>query len=117
MREGLTAGIARGEFGGMEPPEPACADPRSPCGANVNTARPAKGCEPPRDCRRFHSLSGWNDGTQFPPEVRERAVRMVFESSGRHASQWETIGSISEKIGCSSEALRKWLRQAEVGQR
>jgi transposase-like protein len=44
---------------------------------------------------------------------------MVFEGSGRYGSQWEAICSIAEKIGCSSEALRKWVRQAEVdtGQR
>jgi transposase-like protein len=44
---------------------------------------------------------------------------MVFENSGRYGSQWEAICSIAEKIGCSSEALRKWVRQAEVdtGQR
>jgi transposase-like protein len=44
---------------------------------------------------------------------------MVFENSGRYSSQWEAICSIAEKIGCSSEALRKWVRQAEVdtGQR
>jgi transposase-like protein len=44
---------------------------------------------------------------------------MVFEGSGRYGSQWEAICSIAEKIGCSSEALRTWVRQAEVdtGQR
>jgi len=52
--------------------------------------------------------------SKFPQEVRERAVRMVFEHRGQHASQWEAICSIAEKIGCSSEALRKWVRQAEV---
>jgi transposase-like protein len=57
--------------------------------------------------------------SKFSPEVRERAVRMVFENSGRYGSQWEAICSIAEKIGCSSEALRKWVRQVEVdtGQR
>lgn len=49
----------------------------------------------------------------FSPEVRERAVRMVFEQVGEHDSQWAAIRSIASKIGCSAEALRNWVRQAE----
>ena len=57
--------------------------------------------------------------SRYSQEVRERAVRMVIEHEGQHASQWEAIRSIAEKIGCSAEGLRKWLRTAEVdsGQR
>src|ERR1051326_279941 len=50
---------------------------------------------------------------RYAPEVRERAVRMVREHTGEHASQWEAIGSIAAKIGCTTETLRKWVRQAE----
>src|SRR5512134_3696084 len=49
----------------------------------------------------------------YSPEVKERAVRMVLEHQGEHASQWTAIGSIAAKIGCSGETLRKWLRQHE----
>jgi transposase-like protein len=38
---------------------------------------------------------------------------MVFEHETEHASQWAAIGSIATKIGCSSETLRNWVRQAE----
>ena len=51
--------------------------------------------------------------SRFSPEVRERAVRMVFEHTQEHASQWAAITSIAEKIGCTAETLRKWVRQAE----
>ena len=51
--------------------------------------------------------------SRFSPEVRERAVRMVVEHANEHASQWAAIRSIAEKIGCSAEALRKWVTQAE----
>ena len=52
--------------------------------------------------------------SRYAPEVKERAVQMVFEHEGDYASQWEAIRSIAEKIGCSAETLRKWVRQAET---
>ncbi len=39
---------------------------------------------------------------------------MVIEHEGDYASQWEAIRSIAEKIGCSPESLRKWLRRTEI---
>ena len=51
--------------------------------------------------------------SKYPAELRERAVRLVLEQQGTHDSQWAAISSIAEKMGCSSETLRKWLRQAE----
>jgi len=53
-------------------------------------------------------------GKKFPQEVRERAIRMVFDHQQEYASQWEALRSISSKIGCSAETLRSWVRQAEV---
>ena len=52
--------------------------------------------------------------SRFSQEVRERAVRMVFEHEGQYGSEWEAICSIAEKIGCSPETLRKWVRQTQV---
>jgi len=51
--------------------------------------------------------------TKFSPEVPARAVRMVIEHAGAHESQWAAMTSIAEKIGCTAETLRKWVRQAE----
>ena len=49
----------------------------------------------------------------YSPEVRERAVRLVLEGGGDHPTQWAAINSVASKIGCPTETLRKWVRQAE----
>jgi transposase len=36
-----------------------------------------------------------------------------LEQQGEHASQWAAMGSIASKIGCTTESLRNWVRQAE----
>jgi transposase len=51
---------------------------------------------------------------KYPEELRERAVRLVFELQAERGSQWEAICSVAEKLGPSSEAVRKWVRQAEI---
>ena len=51
--------------------------------------------------------------SRYSPEVRERAVRMVFEQESAHDSQWAAMRSIAAKLGCSTETLRNWVRQAE----
>src|SRR5882757_9670775 len=51
--------------------------------------------------------------SKYSPEVRERAVRMVRDQTGEHASQWATIEAVAPKLGCTSATLRRWVRQAE----
>ena len=53
---------------------------------------------------------------KFSPEVRGRAVRMVIEHRGDHASQWAAIVSIAAKIGCTAQTLHNWVAQAERDQ-
>ena len=53
---------------------------------------------------------------KYSPEVRERAVRMLFEHQNDYNSQWAAINSIAAKIGCTGETLRSWVRQAERDQ-
>ena len=54
--------------------------------------------------------------SRYSPEVRERAVRMVWEHESEHTSQWAAISSIAGKMGCTAETLRRWVRQAERDQ-
>lgn len=53
---------------------------------------------------------------KFPPEVRERAIRLLGEQESQYESQWAAIKSVSAKIGCTAETLRTWVRQAECDQ-
>jgi transposase len=50
---------------------------------------------------------------KYSPEVRDRAVRMVFDHAREHPSQWAAIASIATKIGCSAATLHAWVRQVE----
>ena len=59
-------------------------------------------------------------GNNYPPELRERAVRMVAEVRPEYPSDWPAICAVASRLGIgSAETLRKWVRQAEVdgGQR
>src|SRR5690242_5618065 len=51
--------------------------------------------------------------SKYPAEVRERAVRLVLEQQETYASQWAAITAIAAKLGCTREALRRWVRQVE----
>ena len=50
---------------------------------------------------------------KYSPEVRERAVRLVADTTEEHGSEWAAICSVASKIGCGPETLRKWVRRAE----
>jgi transposase len=52
---------------------------------------------------------------KYPPELRERAVRMVAEIRGEHESEWAAMARVAELLGVGTpETVRKWVRRAEV---
>lgn len=52
---------------------------------------------------------------RYPPELRERAVRMVVEISEQHSSEWAAINEVARLLGvATAETVRKWVRQAQV---
>ena len=49
---------------------------------------------------------------RYPPELRERAVRMVAEIAGDQGSEWAAMGEVARVLGIGTpETVRKWVRQ------
>ncbi len=57
-----------------------------------------------------------NTRKRYSPEFRERAVRLVEEQQKEGLSEWKAIHSLSEKLGCVPETLRRWVRQSQRDQ-
>jgi transposase len=52
---------------------------------------------------------------KYPPELRERAVRMVAEISNQHDSEWAAISEVARLLGVGcAETVRKWVRQGQI---
>jgi transposase len=52
---------------------------------------------------------------RYPPELRERAVRMVAEISDQHDSEWAAISEVARLLGVGcAETVRTWVRQGQI---
>jgi transposase len=52
--------------------------------------------------------------TRYPPELRERAVRLVLETIDQTGTRQGAVGRVAHQLGIGIETLRTWVKRAEV---
>ena len=65
-------------------------------------------------------MSSSKPSNNYPPELRERAIRMVAEVRGEYTSDWAAAQSVADKLGIGTpQTVLNWVRKAQVdaGQR
>ena len=53
---------------------------------------------------------------RYPPELRERAVRMVLEAIEQSGERHGVIARVARQLGVGDQSLSSWVKQAEVDQ-
>src|SRR4029077_16684821 len=69
---------------------------------------------------RVNVMSSSKPSNNYPPELRERAIRMVDEGRGEETSDWAAAQSVADKLGIGApQTVLNWVRKAQVdaGQR
>jgi transposase len=51
---------------------------------------------------------------RYPPELKDRAVRLVQEIRQRDPGDKTAISRTARQLGIGSESLRQWVKQAEI---
>jgi len=60
------------------------------------------------------NVSSHKQSHRYPPELRERATRMVFETIEQTGERTGAVTRIARQLGIGVESLRLWVRQAEI---
>jgi transposase len=51
---------------------------------------------------------------RYTSEFRERAIRLVTTQQHEYPSLWAALVSISDKLGCTPETLRAWVKKSQA---
>ena len=51
---------------------------------------------------------------RYPPELRERAVRMVHEAIAESGERVGAVTRVARQLGIGPESLRNWVKQADI---
>ncbi len=52
--------------------------------------------------------------TSYPPELRERAIRMVYETIEESGQRHGAIARVARELGIGRESLSHWINQKEI---
>src|SRR5712671_2028253 len=51
---------------------------------------------------------------RYPPEMRERAIRMVRETIAESGERVGAVSRVARQLGIGTESLRNWVKQVDV---
>ena len=51
---------------------------------------------------------------RYPPELKERAVRLVLETIEEEGDEFGVITRVAHQLAIGPESLRKWVRKAQI---
>jgi transposase len=51
---------------------------------------------------------------RYPPEMRERAVRMVQQSIEESGERWGVVSRVARQLGIGEQTLRNWVERADI---